>query len=257
MASPTNPTLARALQQLVAQQPHFGPCVAPGPDSLRVSLRELCEPTFVLQVIHRGQQTFSLENPRHAAQLWFYSLCNSVVGPAMNLMVEHSVYPSLELGELFSQDGQGYWLGYQPSSLVDGPLEAGEELGAAMAQVIAALSEATGMKQAPLWAVLSDAVIQSGVAAGNDAFEPEHALEVIATVREGIQKATSRSLPPAQIDGLSVDGEIMSVEQAEYLLAHRASCCMIYSSPQAQLCTSCPKREKQERIQGQIQAVLF
>lgn len=254
-----------ALQQLVAAHPHFQPCLMQGPDARTVPVAELISEDFLSNAVRHGQDFFKLEHPRDAAQLWFYSMCNSVVAPAVALMVSSQKAVNLDLaaGTMFTADG--YWMGFTPTSWASSYTEAGISLAKGMQPLIEALAQHADMRPAPLWAVLGDAVVQTAVSFGNTEFETGAALEIITGLFAGVQAHTGKPLPPPRL--LELDESGASTELAEdfhhnpayepeLMVALRATCCMIYHSPDAQLCTACPKRPMDERLGGQVAAVL-
>lgn len=254
-----------ALQQLVAAHPHFQPCLFPGEESRAVSAEELASADFLENAVRHGQEFFKLQHPRDAAQLWFYSLCNSVVAPAVALMVstQKAVNLNLETGTVFTADG--YWMGFTPALWAESYAAAGQSLAEGVQPLIETLAEYVEMRPAPLWAVLGDAVVQTAVSFGNTEFETGEALGIIAGVLAGVQTQTGKPLPPPRL--LEVDESGITTElpqdfhrapdfEPELMVALRASCCMIYHSPDAELCTACPKQPMDERLGGQVAAVL-
>lgn len=248
--------LEAALHQLSAQYYHFSPCIDVNGQQ-PVSVAELSGAVelggAVEQAIKQAKALFRLDDDRHAAQLWFYSLLGSVTAPAVTAMVcsEEIINLGLDSGVLFNRDeGQGYWFGFRPEATVSSYHAAGKNLGLSITPIIAALCAATGMRPAPLWAVAADGVIQPAMAAGNDEYETNKAVQIARELHAGLQQATSVKLPPLRVEQI-VDGAVLPIndeEEPEFLIAHRSSCCMIYHSPDAGVCTSCPHQPKEQRL---------
>lgn len=214
--------------RLLVRYPRFADTLVCGPHAEVITLEQLANPGLLREAIVKGQEIFGIEQQKHAGQLWFHSLCTAVVGPAVTAMVEFDVTPSLDLrrGQLHSIDG--YWFGFRPQELlVDATLQAsGTQFGESIRPVIDALCLATDLRPAPLWAVASDALGIAASGAGVEAFEEERAREVAEGLIEGMTNVYAVPSPRFNED--------------DYF--HRAGCCMIFHSPRADFCTSCPQK---------------
>ena len=212
--------------RVVAQYPLFADTLVPGPGATPVTLEDVSTPEFVRAAIAEGQKIFSIEQGKFAGQLWFYTFCNAMVAPSVYAMVEFDKVPSLDLskGSLHAVDD--FWFGHSPDTfLEEGDYRtAGEQYGAAVAPIIATLCEVTDLRPAPLWAVAGDCMAIAAMQAGEEAFEEELAQEVAI----------------ALISGLSTAASVPTPRFTEGGKLRRASCCMIYHSPRADMCTSCP-----------------
>lgn len=212
-------------KRLLVQYPRFADTLTAGQP---ITLEELATREVILEAVAKGQEIFGIEQPKHAAQLWFHSLCTAIVGPAVTAMVEFDVIPSLDIrrGQLHNIDG--YWFGFRPEEmLVDASLHlSGTQFGDSIRVVIDALCAATDLRPAPLWAVASDALGIAASGAGVEAFEEEHAREVAEALIEGMNSVNSVPSPRFNDD--------------DYFI--RAGCCMIFHSPRADFCTSCPQK---------------
>lgn len=212
--------------RVVAQYPLFADTLVPGPDAKPITLEDLSTPEFLLSAIAEGQRIFSIEQPKFAGQLWFYTFCNAMVAPSVYAMVEFGKVPSLDLskGSLHAVDD--FWFGFSTDEFLDAQdyRLAGEQYGASVAPIIKTLCEVTDLRPAPLWAVAGDCMAIAAMQAGDEAFEPELAQEVAVALAEGLSTAASVPTPR-----FTAEGKL-----------RRASCCMIYHSPKADMCTSCP-----------------
>lgn len=246
--------LEAALQRLSAQYYRFNPCIDSNGQK-PMSVAELIG--AVPAAITQSKALFHLDNDRHAAQLWFYSLLGSVTAPAVTAMVcsEEIINLGLDSGVLFNRDeGQGYWFGFRPEQTAASYRAAGKDLGLSIMPIITALCAATGMRPAPLWAVAADGIVQPAMAAGNEEYETDKAVQIARQLHAGVQQATSVKLPALKVEQI-VDGAVLPInagEEPEFLIAHRSSCCMIYHSPDADVCTSCPHQPKEQRLASLI-----
>lgn len=212
---------------------------------------------------------------RFQTQLWWYSTCNSWLGPAVASIVVQGRAPKPEWAAttVFSRDD--YWLGFAAGEFVDLGAEAGLEpgdpgaadavraygaaLGRMAAPIVAAMEAELGVRPAPSWAIVADGMAGAAVAAGNEVMEPWAGALIGSWLVEGLGEvarvpvprfvdvepgAGSDAVAPTNLDA-AADGEMADFDVATHL--ERASCCMIYHCPDADLCVSCPRRPAEER----------
>lgn len=212
--------------RVVAQYPLFADTLVPGPGARPITLDELSSTETVTGAVAAGQDLFTIEQPKHAGQLWFYTLCNAMVAPSVYAMVEFETVPSLDLsrGKLHAVDD--YWFGFSTDRFLDpGDYQtAGQEYGESVGRVVDKLCEVADLRPAPLWAVASDCLAIAAVQAGDEAFEEELGREVATALIHGLSRTASVPAPR-----FTAEGKLK-----------RATCCMIYHSPKADMCTSCP-----------------
>lgn len=212
--------------RIVAQYPLFADTLVPGPQATTITPVELATPDRLRAAVAEGQQIFQIEQTKFAGQLWFYTFCNAMVAPSVYAMVEFERVPSLDLaaGKIHAVDD--YWFGFSTDTFLEAGdyRTAGEQYGASVAPVIATLCEITELRPAPLWAVAGDCLAIAAMQAGEEAFEEELAREVATELVAGLSTAAAVPTPR-----FSAEGKL-----------RRASCCMIYHSPKADMCTSCP-----------------
>lgn len=242
--------LEAALAQLSVHYFRFASCLEIG-DNQVLDLETLIE--SLPQAIAQSKAMFKLADDRHAAQLWLFSLIGSVAAPSVTTMVLGPVIPHLDLksGTLFEQEqGNGYWFGFRPKQEAESYQEAGRQLGESVAPIITTICDLTSMRPAPLWAVVADGVVQPAMAAGNEEFEQLQAIDIAHGLHAGVQEMAPVKVPSLRIEQI-VDGQLLPLspgEEPDFVLAHRSSCCMIFHSPEAGLCASCPHQPKEERL---------
>ncbi|MDO4631491.1 MAG: (2Fe-2S)-binding protein [Corynebacterium sp.] len=246
-----------AINRMLATFPRYAPCV----DSTlgrHLPATELASEQLISRAIAASRQAFKIPADQFGAQVWLFSLLGSVGSPAMATMVLTDAIIDLDLGSgvVFNRDEDaGYWFGFRPGRSSISYEQAGQHLGESLAPVIATICRLTGMRPAPLWAVVADGVVQPAVGAGNADFEQFKAMAVARAVHRGLQAAAAVKIPPPRFEQI-IDDEFAPVmdEEPEFLVAHRGSCCMIYHGADADYCASCPHVPKKVRLAGIIAA---
>lgn len=241
--------LANALERLKSAQPRFVPSLTPT-DTV-ITLDQLTSSATMATAIAASKDIFALEEERHRAQLWLYTFCGDVLSPAMYLMVSTDLTPNLDFstGTLFAREHEGYWFGFTPQEETSSPRETGKSIARSFAPIVEAIGEVSGIRPAPLWAVIADGVSQPAMGAGNEDFEQIKAMELVTEVLAGLEEEAGVNLPTVKFEQVDF-GEITDIEEGDepdYIFTRRVSCCMIYHSPKAGICTSCPHQDKDER----------
>ena len=270
-------SLDRAFARLISRQPRFAPeigGVSPngvhsrpdegalssnenrhpsGPTSEQASghkragatwtLSALVAPSVMSRNVAAAQHQFQLESEKDAAHLWFYSFCNTLVAPSLWLMVQESVCPSPNIDDGILQHREGMWWSFHPAATTTR-----DQFGAVFADtirpVIESLSEVTSVSPAPLRAIAADALGSAATEAGNDDFAPGEGEECAATCEEAFRKEAATwdaRVPPFRSQWIT---DAMGEER---VVVVRSSCCMMYRSPMADMCTNCPRRDKKSR----------
>ncbi|AKK05570.1 FhuF 2Fe-2S C-terminal domain [Corynebacterium mustelae] len=249
------------LEHMATHFPRYAPCIQVH-NNAAIPPDYLATDNVISAAIAQSTQLFKLDNPRHAAQVWLFSLMGSVAAPAIATMVctDSCIDMGLDSGILFNRDdGLGYWFGFRPQSDAEGYKESGARLAATLTPIIDCICAVTKMRPAPLWAVVGDGVIQPAVDAGNEEFEQLRAIHIAQQLHLGLAEAAPVKIPQPRFEQI-VDGGIVPLvvgEEPDYLLAHRTSCCMIYHGADSNYCTSCPHQPKEQRLAGLVQAAQF
>lgn len=241
--------LANALERLKSAHARFVPSLTP--TTKVIDLADLVsEPTMSTAIV-ASKEIFALEEERHRAQLWLYTFCGDVLTPSVYLMVASDLKPNLDFatGTLFARETEGYWFGFTPQAETASYEETGRSIARSFAPIVESIGKLTGIRPAPLWAVIADGVSQPAMGAGNEEFETNKAMRIVAEVLGGLKEEAGVNLPKVKFEQVDF-GEIKDVEEDEepdYVFTRRVSCCMIYHSPKAGICTSCPHQDKDER----------
>lgn len=241
--------LANALERLKSAHARFVPSLTPTDKA--ITIQELTNSETMATAIVASKDIFALEEERHRAQLWLYTFCGDVLTPSVYLMVTTDLIPSLdfETGTLFARETEGYWFGFTPREETQSYEETGRSIAKSFVPIVEAIGELTGIRPAPLWAVIADGVSQPAMGAGNEDFEQIKAMNLTKEILAGIEEEAGINLPNVKFEQVDF-GEIRDVdenEEPEYIFTRRVSCCMIYHSPKAGICTSCPHQDKDER----------
>ncbi|WP_297452537.1 (2Fe-2S)-binding protein [uncultured Corynebacterium sp.] len=250
--------------QLLADFPRFSADVMPHDGAAEWQLSA----ESVTDAIEAGRKLFPMPEVEHdtrfQAQLWWWSMCGALVGPSLACMLVSDRVPVWQWSSWFAFLRDDYWVGFQAQQFEDISAEDPDELrecGEGLARFLEPLAQVVGevgeIKPAPLWAVAADAVANAAIAAGNELMEPWRGALIGKHVVEGMQGIHKVPLPRF-VD--SCDGEVRpwdevaaeSQEEPDFgVVTHleRATCCMIFHCPGADLCVSCPKRSREERHQ--------
>ncbi|QGY55063.1 hypothetical protein CpMB16_04180 [Corynebacterium pseudotuberculosis] len=252
----------RALDRVCAEHPRLLPSVTPAHQ--RITFSELCSPPAVRDALTAAKDIFKLAAPKHCGQLWLYTLMGDIVSPSVMTMVTEDIAVNLEpdSGVLFRRDdtelASGYWYGWRPLTVAESYRSASASLGKALGPLVETLCQEAGLRPAPLWAVIADGLVQPAMSAGNDELETHRALNIAIELIAGLNEGADAAVPAVRIEQI-VNGQFcpLGEEEPDYLVAHRSSCCMIFHSPIADMCTSCPHQRKNEREAALVAASEF
>jgi ferric iron reductase protein FhuF len=106
------------------------------------------------------------------------------------------------------------------------------ELRETLAAVVAAVAEAGGMRERPLWAIATDSVANRLLALGRALGDVPRATALAAP----LIAAVGPPMPAPRYEDV-----------AGARFTRRSSCCLLYRVPHEPMCTSCPRRPPVER----------
>lgn len=167
--------------------------------------------------------------------LWWYSASStlSFVAIATAMVTGEAADPALDGARCFLRPN-GY-LGGVLSERTVSIEELPDALDTAFSGIIAALSAASGARTRALWAIATDSIanrsLDVGAALGDRSLGSAFAERLVG-------RMTSPVPAPRFID---VGGRRFT---------RRCSCCLLYKTEGAEMCTSCPRRTPTDRLRG-------
>jgi ferric iron reductase protein FhuF len=205
----------------------FGLVAPPGAALVPATL--LADPAWTAQVLDARAPRGRAVDRRVLATVWWYSASSVLVTPPLAGLVA-GIPLSARLDDLTV----ALLPGAVPIAALAGAGagDPAEDLRASLAAVVAAVAEAGGMRERPLWAIATDSLANRMLDLGRAAGDP-----AAATGR-------ARALAEAIGDPLPVP-RYEDVGGARF--TRRASCCLLYELPSGSMCTSCPRRPPAER----------
>ena len=249
--------------RLLAEFPRFRSDVTPPPAARPWRL----SPESVQAAVVAADTLFPMPSQpgkkRYLSQLWWWSTCGALLGPSLAGMLVHGRAPRWQWHQWRSFYRDDFWIGFQaqsfdPVDIVD-PRQM-QDAGAAIAQFLAPIADVVAdigeIRPAPLWAVVVDSVCSTALAAGNELMEPRPAALMARELVSGISQLHPVTMPNF-ID--IVDGQVQQWDEAAARVesevdcdvlthAERLTCCMIFHSDTADLCVSCPRRPRSQRL---------
>jgi ferric iron reductase protein FhuF len=189
-----------------------------------VPATQLADPGWIAEVL--GSGTGDLRVP---ATVWWYSVSLVLVTPALAGLVT-GVPLSARLADTavaFRPDGLPV-AAVSSARAADPAAELREALGA----VVAAVADAGGTRERPLWAIATDSIANQLLALGRAVGD--------------VAAATAHAAPLAAAIGAPLPVP-RYVDVAGARFTQRASCCLMVELPGGSLCTSCPRRAPAER----------
>ena len=227
--------------------------LVPPPSAALVPGAVLADPAWHAEVLAARVSRQGTADRRVLATVWWYSLSAVLLTPPLaGLATGSPLSARLDDTSLYlltggrpvaaassaafagpecsAVDGSGGGLPVgRPGSL---PYGVGQELRTALGAVVAAIAEAGGARERPLWAIAADSIAGRLLALG----------QALGTVPE----VTALAGPLGAAVGPPLPGP-RYVDVAGARFVHRVSCCLLYRVPAEQMCLSCPRRPPVER----------
>jgi ferric iron reductase protein FhuF len=202
----------------------------PPAGSVPVPATTLADPGWTAEVLARRAPAQRTTDRRVLATVWWYSLSSVLLTPPLAGLVTGVPLPA-RLADLavFLRPG------LLPAAAVatgPGPEDPAADLRASIGAVVAAVAEAGGMRERPLWAIATDSLADR--------------LLVLGQAVGDVGRATALAFPLAS--GVGAPLPLPRYEDvAASRFVRRASCCLIDRTPGMPMCTSCPRRPPAER----------
>ncbi len=191
------------------------------------------------QVLLRGRSWPTTD--RHVlATLWWFSASHHLVTPTVTTLLLTGTAASPALPDLVLHHcSDGTITGAHSTAVLGTDLDTvAAGLRAASELVIDIVSELTSHGVRPLWALAADSLADRLLLVGEATGRRAEARALAARLSAGIG---APMLLPRFIDVMTVHGRSRCFVQ-------RVSCCLLYRVPGQQLCTTCPRRSRADRL---------
>jgi len=205
----------------------FGLLVPPGAALVPAAL--LADAAWTARVLEARAPRGRPVDRRVLATVWWYSASSVLLTPPLAGLVA-----GIPLSARLADQAVALLPGAVPIAAVatGGVADPVVDLRGSLASVIAAVAEAGGMRERPLWAIATDSLANRLLDLGRAAGDP-----AAATARaRSLAEAIGAPLPVPRYE---------DVGAARF--TRRASCCLLYELPSGSMCTSCPRRPPEER----------
>ena len=199
----------------------------------------LADPAEMERFVADNRKRWSTTDNRVAGTLWWYSTSSVVLTALLTRLAEIDLAadPALERMRLHvGEDGRV--VNVLPGGLLSDVADLPGALRAALEPVLKTLSEVSGVRLPPLWAITTDAVANSLLRAWRDLGAPEKGVEQASW----LVGAMGSPMPPARF---------VTIEAKP--LVRRVSCCLIDHAGFAP-CASCPHQEPAVRAARMLEA---
>ncbi len=199
------------------------------PGAVPVPATLLADPAWTARVLEARAPRGRPVDRRVLATVWWYSASSVLVTPPLAGLVA-GIPLSARLADLTV----ALLPGAVPIAALAGAGtgDPADDLRASLAAVIAAVAEAGGVRERPLWAIATDSLANRLLDLGRAAGDPAAATGRARTLAAAI----GAPLPVPRYE--DVGGSRFT---------RRASCCLLYELPAGSMCTSCPRRPPEER----------
>jgi len=203
--------------------------VAP-PGALAVPGVRLADPAWTAEVLAARARRQRTRDRRVLATLWWYSASSVLLTPVLAGLVT-----GVRLSARLADTSVHLLAGHTPiaaTATAGAGDDVAGELRGSLAAVVAAVAEAGGMRERPLWAIATDSLANRLLALGRAVGD----VDVVTALAGPLAAAVGGPLPaPRYVD---VGGTRFT---------RRASCCLLDRVPHEVRCTSCPHRTPFER----------
>jgi ferric iron reductase protein FhuF len=203
--------------------------LVPPPSASVVPGGLLADPGWTARVLTARAGRQRTEDRRVLATVWWYSVSSVLLTPVLAGLVT-----GVGLSARLPDTRLHVLAGDTPvaATTAAGPGDLPADLRTTIAAVIAAVAEAGGMRERPLWAIATDSLANRLLAVGRAVGD--------------VAAATALAGPLAAAVGAPLPSP-RYVDVAGVRFTRRASCCLLYRVPHEVLCTSCPRRDPLQR----------
>jgi hypothetical protein len=199
------------------------------PSAERMPATVLADPAWTARLLAARAPRQGTGDQRVLATVWWYSVSTVLLTPSLAGLVT-----GVPLSGRLADTSLAVLSGGQPvAAVAAAPAEdLAAELRESIAAVVAAVAEAGGMRERPLWAIATDSLANRLLALGRALGD--------------VPRATALAAPLAAAVGAPMPAPRYE-DVAGARFTRRASCCLLYRVPHEPTCTSCPRRPPAER----------
>ena len=203
--------------------------VAP-PSATSVPGADLADPVVVAELVAVRARALRTVESRAAATVWWYSASAVLLAPPLAGLVAGVPLSARPADLTLSVGSGGLPVAATSAALSTDP---GAELRELLTVVTAAVAEAGGLRERPLWAIATDSLAGGLLTLGRML----GAVPAVTGLAGRLAAAVGAPLPMPRYEDV-----------AGTRFVRRASCCLMYRLPGGPLCTSCPRRPPAERV---------
>jgi ferric iron reductase protein FhuF len=205
------------------------------PGAVAVPGAQLADPDWTAEVLAARARRQRTDDRRVLATLWWYSASSVLVTPVLAGLVT-GVRLSARLADTSVHLLPGHTPIAATAAAGSGDDVAGELRGS-LAAVVAAVAEAGGMRERPLWAIATDSLANRLLSLGRAVGD----VGAVTALARPLAAAVGEPLPaPRYVDVSTPSGDAVR-------FTRRTSCCLLDQVPHEVRCTSCPHRTPFER----------
>lgn len=221
-----------------------------------------CQPDRLSSAVKATGDSLHMNGTRDATQVWFYRFVNALSLPSCAAMVEDEVCADLSLESCLITWMDPLWYTIEPQDTVATVEESARTYASTVAAVIDVLTDVSEVRPAPLWALAVDSPVDGLIRYGMRDFASGEGYALARAFHSALVDASGRRLPDLTVEVLRegewTEEDVRSDDDDVFLLYHRCSCCKIFRSPDADLCSDCPRRDaKTRRREAQARAQYF
>lgn len=201
-----------------------------------VSLEAITDPDWFEQHMRRQESLWHTQDRRVLATLWWYLVSPWVVGPTLVSLTCGTEVLSADFADLtlhMTTDERVTGATSHRVLLGDDPVDsAAASLRDLFEHVIPIVADFGHMRERPLWAIATDALANRLLWLGR----------ATAHDLDGLRKTTQLLSPLCHAIGYPLpQARYADTERFATMHTHRCSCCLIYQTPGANKCASCPR----------------
>ncbi len=201
------------------------------PSAVAVPAELLADEGWTAQVLEDRVASQRTGDRRVLATVWWYSVSSVLLTPVLAGLVA-----GVPLSARLADTRLHLLAGPTPVAATAGPAVPGQDVAAdlrtTIADVVAAIAGAGGLRTRPLWAIATDSLANRLLALGRAVGD----VAAVTALAGPLAAAVGGPLPAPRY-----------VDVAGARFTRRASCCLLYRLPHEALCTSCPRRDPAER----------